>query len=353
MLVVSRSDPGLMEHRVFSELPGFFGEGDAMVFNTSRVLAARFVGQNARSGGRVSGLFLERVDDASFVALIKARRVREGSRLEVWPAEAGGVAGGVGDGVDRGVDGVAAGELRVVSRAQGGGWVVMIEGGVGVDAFLERYGRAALPPYILKARERDARLHGGGPDEREDRERYQTVYAGTAGASVAAPTAGLHFTPEVLGGLEARGVARGDVVLDVGRGTFEPVEAEHVEEHTMHRERCVLPPVTEQLVRSGRRVTAVGTTSARTLESFALARERGETGGVLETDLLITPGYRWRWVDGLVTNFHLPRSTLLAMVSAMFGDGMDGVERLRWIYDRAVRERYRFFSYGDAMLILP
>ncbi|MEO1510939.1 MAG: S-adenosylmethionine:tRNA ribosyltransferase-isomerase, partial [Planctomycetota bacterium] len=169
--------------------------------------------------------------------------------------------------------------------------------------------------------------------------------------SVAAPTAGLHFTPRLLDELRGIGVEREDVTLHVGSGTFKPVEAEHVEEHDMHAERCAMAPGVMDRLRdrraAGGLVIPIGTTSCRTIESFA---RRGLDHGSIETDLLITPGYDWHMTDGLLTNFHLPRSTLLAMVGALFPEGVD---RLKAIYAEAIRERYRFFSFGDAMLILP
>ena len=179
---------------------------------------------------------------------------------------------------------------------------------------------------------------------------YQTVYAQEPG-SVAAPTAGLHFTPELLGALGDQGVAREDVTLHVGRGTFQPVEVDELESHPMHSEHCRMEPGVMERLREARtgggRVIPVGSTSCRTLESFA---GRGVDAGELDTDLLISPGYAWQVTDGLMTNFHLPRSTLIAMVAALFPEG---AERVREIYAEAIRERYRFFSFGDAMLILP
>ncbi|MEO0512034.1 MAG: tRNA preQ1(34) S-adenosylmethionine ribosyltransferase-isomerase QueA [Planctomycetota bacterium] len=349
LLVISRSDPSVLEHRTFGDLPALLTPGDVAVFNTSRVLPARFVGRNAESDGRVSGLYLREGGPGELVALVKARRMREGYRLLI-----------------DGRDGEGVVTLSVVRRAEDGGWVFGLPEGMTAADFLNRCGLAALPPYILQARSRD----GVDVPPDEDLDRYQTVYADhdtpseRGEGSVAAPTAGLHFTPSVLAALAERGVARADVTLHVGRGTFEPVDADCVEEHVMHAERCSISPDAESAVlarhggpgRAGR-VFAVGTTSARTLESFAGLRAAGDWRRELETDLLITPGYRWRWVDGLVTNFHLPRSTLLAMAASLLvpedGLPMDGVDRLLSVYKLAVGEGYRFFSYGDAMLVLP
>jgi S-adenosylmethionine:tRNA ribosyltransferase-isomerase len=197
-----------------------------------------------------------------------------------------------------------------------------------------------LPPYIKRDKEHDAR-------DDADRERYQTVYAAASG-SVAAPTAGLHFTPELLADLDAMGVARARVTLHVGMGTFKPVSAEKLEQHTMHTERYVLDAAACETLnaarRNGRRIIAVGTTSARVLESQPDDRPFTPTAG--ETAIFIYPGYRWRHVRGLITNFHLPRSTLIALVAALVG-----LEAQRRLYAEAIAQRYRFFSYGDAMLV--
>lgn len=354
MLVVSRSDAGLLRDSTVRELPGFLRAGDLLVFNATRVVPARLAGRRADTGGRVEGLYLReeaaREGGAAWVVLLRGRHLRPGVRVALDDAQ----------GVPTGV------VLTLLGRDEGepGAWVVAVEGsgdaGAGV---LERVGATPLPPYILKMR----RAAGMEVADREDRERYQTVFArggaegGESEGSVAAPTAGLHFTPGLLGALAARGVGRAEVVLHVGTGTFKPVEAEHVEEHPMHAEVCSMDAGAVEAVKrtraAGGRVFAVGTTAVRTLESYAALDEAGEAlPERMATRLLITPGYRWRWVDGVVTNFHLPRSTLLALVGALFsgGSGRAGdVERVREVYAHAVRERYRFYSYGDAMLVLP
>ncbi|MEL6498961.1 MAG: tRNA preQ1(34) S-adenosylmethionine ribosyltransferase-isomerase QueA [Planctomycetota bacterium] len=330
MLVVRRSDPAFLEHRAVRDLPTMLAPGDTLVVNSTRVLQARFVGQNTQTGGRIQGLYLrDGSAPGTWVALIKARRHRPGAMLRVNRPDSP-------DHVD----------LELLGRAEDedGAWLVRVHGDSATA--LDRIGLPPLPPYILSARQ-----HAGEDADRvEDHDRYQTVYASEPG-SVAAPTAGLHFTPRLLEELRVTGVAREDVMLHVGSGTFKPVESEHVEEHAMHAERCEIRPGVLQRLRdrraSGGRVVAVGTTSCRTIESFA---SRGLGHGSIETDLLITPGYEWRLTDGLLTNFHLPRSTLLAMVGALLPEG---IERLKTIYGEAVRERYRFFSFGDAMLILP
>lgn len=355
LLVVSRSDPGRLEDRVFTDLPGLLGGvgvGDTVVFNRSRVIPARLEGVNPATGGRVSGLYLKdagRASDgrAAWVVLLKAKRSRAGGRVALTGS----------DGRETGV----VLELVEACAAEGpGAWVVVVEGAESAEV-LERVGLTPLPPYILSARKE----RGEATADELDRSFYQTVYAGGGGeetGSVAAPTAGLHFTDRVLADLAARGVGRREVVLHVGAGTFRPVETERLEDHPMHAERCWLGTAGDLLPRKagdgrGGRVIAVGSTSVRTLEAAAGLIEAGraeEARGWFETDILIAPGYRWKAVDGMVTNFHLPRSTLIAMVAAALeGPGVDGVERVKAVYAHAVKEGYRFFSYGDAMVILP
>lgn len=333
LLVVSRSDESLMHHRLVRDLPGFLRAGDALVFNTTRVIQARFAGQNLTTGGRVTGLYLgEGPEEGCWRVLLKMRRHRPGVRvgLDLKPGQNASDSEPV--------------ELELIRReTEDGEWLVRVTGGPGA---LDRAGLPPLPPYILAARR-----HAGESENRaEDAGVYQTVYAEEPG-SVAAPTAGLHFTPGLLEALRERGVRREDVTLHVGRGTFQPVEAAVVEDHPMHSERCRVEPGVLARLRaaraSGGRVIPVGSTSCRTIESFAA---RGVDSGLLETDILIAPGYAWRMSDGLMTNFHLPRSTLIAMVAALFPGG---AARVREIYDEAIRREYRFFSFGDAMLILP
>lgn len=333
LMVVSRSDASRLERRTVRGLPELLSPGDLLVFNRTRVLPARLLGRKVGSGGLVPGLFVEERGPGVWVVMLKGARLRRGVRLELLTpgGEASGVTLDLGDRADEGwlaaVSGLREGELA---------------GGA-----LARAGATPLPPYILKAR-KDAGLDL--PEER-DRAWYQTVYAAADRAgSVAAPTAGLHFTPGLLDALAARGVGSAEVVLHVGLGTFRPVETAHVEEHPIHAERAEVPAATVEAIRrardAGGRVIAVGTTTARALES--VPRGAGEFRG--DTRLLITPGHSWRNLDGLMTNFHLPQSTLLAMVAALFPEG---AARVRALYDVAVRERWRFYSYGDAMLVLP
>lgn len=340
LLVVSRSDPGLMEHRVFRDLPEYLKRGDVLVFNRSAVLPARLAGRRADTGGGVGGLYLGSGHDGTWTVMLRAgSKLREGLRIELVDAR-----------------GEATGDaLQLLSRA-GMEWTVRVRAREGSPAapetVLERAGATPLPPYILGARRHE------GIEVGDDRDRawYQTVYADRARAgSVAAPTAGLHFTPGLLERVDAMGVARTGVVLHVGAGTFKPVETEFVERHPMHSEWCEVSGETIAACvaarQRGGRVIPVGTTSVRALESLPHPLQGEAVRGVVqETRLLITPGFPWRWTDGLVTNFHLPHSTLLALVGALFEGG---VPRLLEIYAKAIEARYRFFSYGDAMLVLP
>jgi S-adenosylmethionine:tRNA ribosyltransferase-isomerase len=352
LLVVSRTDPGVLEHRQVRDLPEYLRRGDLMVVNSTRVIPARFVGTRVGTGGRLPGLYLGRPAESGerrWVVMLKGGHLHSG------------VLVGLGDGSVR---------LELLERSadEAGAWVARLHGAGDVESdqtVLERVGMTPLPPYILQARKH----RGVEVEDSYDRERYQTVFAWDAGegarpedgpwhpGSVAAPTAGMHLTAELLGKLEAKGVSRAEVVLHVGTGTFKPVETEFLEQHKMHEERCSVPHSTVEAIARARqergRVLCVGTTTARALESYAVLA----AGGVPEPDwadtsLMITPGYQWKWVDMMMTNFHLPRSTLLAMVSSLF-DQSGGLARLKEIYRVAIAERYRFFSYGDAMLILP
>lgn len=338
LMVLRRTDPGHIEHLRISDLPALLGSEHVLVFNRTRVLPARFVGRNLETDGHVEGLWLhDRADrpGRAWEAYIKARRFRPGRQVEL-ESHTGQASGVV---------------LTLVEKTSAdGAWLVDV-----IDPrhrptpeILDAVGLTPLPPYIRGARKR-AGLEV--PDE-TDRVTYQTVFAGSPGqgpvqGSVAAPTAGLHFTPALLERLERSGVQRAEVTLHVGAGTFKPIEAEYVEEHPMHAEWCRLGEGA-WVLESSRRVIAVGSTSARTLESFA--RHPPPRPEWLSTDLLIAPGFAWKRVDGLLTNFHLPRSTLLAMVAG-FVPG--GIEQLLALYRIAMERGYRFYSYGDAMLILP
>jgi len=319
LMIVNRERASI-EHRVFREIGTFLRPGDLMVVNDTRVLPARFFCRR-ESGGRIEGLFLRIDEDGSWHSLLSpSARLKAGETLRV--GESGG--------------------LELIERGTRGAWRVRAVPACDPETFLNRHGQTPLPPYMK---------HALAPTE-ADRDRYQTVYAASPGA-VAAPTAGLHFTPELLAGLAAAGVRRAGLTLHVGLGTFAPVEVEDLSDHPMHSEWIDVPGATLRAVMEARaaggRIVAIGTTSVRALEA-ALGDERPtEADGAVRgwTNLLIQPPYRFRAVDVLLTNFHLPGSTLLALVMALAG-----VELTRRAYDEAIREGYRFFSYGDAMLIV-
>ncbi|MBR5095045.1 MAG: tRNA preQ1(34) S-adenosylmethionine ribosyltransferase-isomerase QueA [Oscillospiraceae bacterium] len=304
---------GAVSHEHFYDLPKHLRPGDCLVLNDSRVLPARLIGERP-TGGSVELVLLRDLGEGKWECLSRpGRKTRPGQEL---------IFGG--------------GELTatVLDTIEGGNRIVQFHyEGIFLEV-LERLGKMPLPPYIK--------------EELQDAERYQTVYSRELG-SAAAPTAGLHFTRELLAQIEAMGVNVAYVTLHVGLGTFRPVKEEEIEDHPMHAEFCIVPERTARFVtetkRAGGRIFSVGTTSCRTLESFA--RE----DGTLEpcsgwTDIFIYPGYRFKCVDALVTNFHLPESTLIMLVSALAGR-----ENILNAYRIAVEERYRFFSFGDAMLI--
>jgi len=295
---------GTIAHHTFRELPRFLVPGDALVLNETKVLPAR-IRANKPTGGEVELLFLRDLGPdhggAWEVLARPSKRLRPGLVL---------LAGG-----DR---------LELVESLGDGHWVVAT---LDVRGLLGRSGRMPLPPYISPTPEAESR--------------YQTVYARNEG-SAAAPTAGFHFTEGVLGDAELAGARIARITLHVGVGTFMPVRTERLEEHTMHAEHYSVPQEAARTMQGARRVVAAGTTVARTLETWAAT---GEAEG--ESKLFVYPGYRWLAVDTLLTNFHLPRSTLLAMVMSFGGE-----ELVREAYKAAVRERYRFYSFGDAMLLL-
>ncbi|HVL36708.1 MAG TPA: tRNA preQ1(34) S-adenosylmethionine ribosyltransferase-isomerase QueA [Burkholderiales bacterium] len=309
-LLYLRAD-GTFEDLSFRDLPELVGPADAVVVNDTRVIKARLTGRKG-SGGKVEVLVARLLGRCEAMAMIRASHPpAPGSELFL------------ADGLRVGVV-AREGELYHLRFAQD------------IEPVLERLGAVPLPPYIVHA-----------PGE-EDLERYQTVYAAVPGA-VAAPTAGLHFDAQTLAAIEARGAALARLTLHVGAGTFQPVRVEEVEAHRMHPERFAISGATRQAIR-GRRVLAVGTTTLRALESAARshALESAPRGATLEgeTDLFIYPGFEFRVVKRLLTNFHLPRSTLLMLVCAFAGR-----DRILAAYRHAIERRYRFFSYGDAMLI--
>ena len=336
LLVLDRRSGGIA-HRRFSDLPQYLCSGDLMILNDTRVIPARLFGV-LEDGRSVEVLFLRPVAHQCWDALVRpAKRATLGRRLIL-----------------------ACGHLEVTVAARGtyGRPVLRLPPDLDLRAILDAYGVMPLPPYIKRSAqsgEPRAEKHGNDRGSRLaalgslDRERYQTVYAREDGA-VAAPTAGLHFSRELLDQIRSQGVLVHALTLHVGPGTFQPVRAEDVSRHRMEPERYAIPEDTAHAIKAAkserRRVIAVGTTSVRALEHGAL--EDGTVrAGPAEADLFITPGYRFRVVDVLLTNFHLPRSTLLMLVSAFAG-----LEAMRRAYAEAVARRYRFYSYGDAMLIL-
>jgi S-adenosylmethionine:tRNA ribosyltransferase-isomerase len=310
---------GSITHRTFSDLPHLLRSGDLLVFNDAQVVPARFALRKA-SGGRVEGLFLTEPSPGRWRVMLK--NLGGGSGTMLTFEHAPGVSAEV-------TVTIGAGEYELAVMTPEPALVL-----------LSRVGRMPLPPYIRRDRDADER-------DAADRERYQTVYARTPGA-VAAPTAGLHFTPKILAELEARGIGRAFVTLHVGLGTFKPVTANELSAHVMHHEAYTISPETADALnrakRGQRRIVAVGTTSARVLESQPAGESFKPKSD--ETGIFIYPPYEWKHVGALLTNFHLPRSTLIALVAAMTGLGEQ-----RRLYRAAIEQRYRFFSYGDAMLI--
>ena len=313
-----RRDTQSISHRRFAELPSLLRAGDLLVFNNARVVPARFV-LTKSTGGRAEGLFVSQTHPRRWDVLLK--------NIGPWKPDAIYLFDD-------------ATPLRIVTHHGDGQFTIELERDTDAIAFLERVGRMPLPPYIKRERANDAH-------DALDRERYQTVYAQAPG-SVAAPTAGLHFDETILAALKAREIERTFVTLHIGMGTFKPVNASELSDHTMHVEKYAIDASTADAInsakRDGRRVIAVGTTAARVLESqpadVPIAPVAGETG------IFIYPPYRWRHIDALLTNFHLPRSTLIALVAAWVG-----LDAQRKIYADAIAEKYRFFSYGDSSFL--
>ena len=313
-LLVLDKETGGWEHRHFFDLPEYLHPGDCLILNDSRVLPARLLGQRLPGGGACEVLLLIDRGDKTWECLVRpGKKMRKGAKLSFG-------------------DGQLTAE--VTEELPGGNRLVRFDyEGIFLEV-LDRLGKMPLPPYIK--------------EELQDRERYQTVYSKVVG-SAAAPTAGLHFTKELLEKVQAMGVGIGYVTLHVGLGTFRPVKEDEITEHEMHSEYCVIPQETADLINrtraNGGRVICVGTTSCRTVESWA------EEDGTMQasagwTNIFIYPGYRFKATDALITNFHLPESTLIMLVSALAGR-----EHILAAYQEAVKEKYRFFSFGDAMFI--
>jgi S-adenosylmethionine:tRNA ribosyltransferase-isomerase len=313
LLVLDREGPE--RHRSIGDLPHLLRPGDLLVLNDTRVIPARLYGRRAGAGeGKIEILLTEKTGDREWDALVKpGRRARPGTVIAF-------------------ADGLTA---EVIQKDPSGRHRLRFS--EPIEPHLDRLGHVPLPPYIHRE------------DDAADRERYQTVYARHPGA-IAAPTAGLHFSEELLAEIRGAGIETAAVTLHVGLGTFKPVTAERIEDHRMERERWEVPEETAAAIRrtraGGGRVVAVGTTVVRTLESAALAGGGEVAAGSGSTELFITPGFQFQMVDVLLTNFHLPQSTLLMLVSALAGR-----ERVLAAYEEAVREGYRFYSYGDAMLV--
>ncbi len=304
------TEPG---HLQLSDLPSLIEAGTVMVFNDTRVRKARLFARNAETGGQGEFLFINPTVDGDWNCIVdKAKKRRIGQKW-LFP---GDIIGTISE--------APASDRRIVQLNP-----------VPSESWFESHGHIPLPPYMRR------------PDNADDAKRYQTVYARNTG-SAAAPTAGLHFTPEILGKLEEKGIETAWVTLEVGLGTFAPVRTENIQDHPMHSEKYSVPRETSMLVgqarREGRKILAVGTTAVRTLEASWNGREA--VSGEGDTNLFIYPGYKFKAVDQLFTNFHTPNSSLLMLVSAFCGR-----ERLMKSYEIAVEEEYRFFSYGDAMLI--
>ncbi len=313
-LLVYHRNSKAVEHCIFRNIEDFLLPGDCLVVNDTKVIPARLLGYREDTGGRMEFVLLSRENDDTWRVLVKpGRRAKIGSRFLF------------GDGLLK---------AEVLDKTEEGGRIVRFFFDGVFEEVLDQAGIMPLPPYIH--------------EELKDKNRYQTVYARHSG-SAAAPTAGLHFTPELLKRLKEKGVNFAKVTLHVGLGTFRPVKVENIQEHIMHKEKFEVSHEAAEVInkakRSGKRIIAVGTTSLRTLES--ISDDNGMIyAGSGETGIFIYPGYRFKVVDALITNFHLPRSTLLMLVSAMTGR-----EEILQMYQEAIARRYRFFSFGDAMFI--
>ncbi len=327
LLLLDRAT-GAVDHRIFRDIVDLINPGDALVINTTRVIPARLHATKAETGGSAEVLLLRQLDETRWQVIVGGRRVLAGTKLIFGDS-----------GISAEVTEVLHESERVLRFSQP------------INDWLDQLGEMPLPPYI------HTRL--------DDPERYQTVYSQQQG-SAAAPTAGLHFTPELLQALRAKDVTLAQVTLHIGLGTFQPVKEENILDHQMHSEHAILTATDAKLINetklAGGRVIAVGTTVARTLETAGILSEGGDPAHPdratdacpwrpviafnRDTDLFIYPGYRWRVVDAMITNFHLPKSTLLMMISSFAGR-----ENVRNAYEIAKREGYRFFSFGDAMFI--
>ena len=331
LLVVHRTSETI-EHRSFRDFPEFLCSGDLLIVNNSRVIPARLWAKKPEATGRIEILLLEETKKNNWWAMLRpAKKIPIGGKIQLLNRSS------------------AASDIfaTVLEKNDSGHRRLEFSGTEDIQHELEAFGEMPLPPYILRT---------SSPQPNDDRERYQTVYSKPTG-SVAAPTAGLHFTPALLTRLKSSGVEVAEVTLHVGPGTFAPVKAMNVEEHQMHEERYVLPARTAALVNEtkarGHRVIAVGTTSLRVLESVAADHGPTLKSTSGRTAIFVYPPREFKIVDALLTNFHLPESTLLMLVSAFAKPGsIDGRDLILRTYREAIEQKYRFFSYGDAMLIL-
>lgn len=313
-LMVMDKENGEIEHKVFKDIIDYLEQGDCLVLNDTRVLPARLIGSKEETGGKIEFLLLKRVDKDTWETLVKpGKRAQIGTRFVFGDGEL---------------------KAEVIGLGEEGSRIVKFEYEGIFEEVLDKLGQMPLPPYIT--------------EKLEDKEMYQTVYSREQG-SAAAPTAGLHFTKELLEKIKEKGVNIAFLTLHVGLGTFRPVKVENIEEHNMHSEYYCISKATADIINktkeSGKNVIAVGTTSCRTLETIG-----DENGKVREqsgwTDIFIFPGYKYKVVDKLITNFHLPQSTLIMLVSALAGK-----ENVMNAYKTAVNEKYKFFSFGDAMFV--
>lgn len=318
-LMAVHRDSGKVEHRHFYDILEYLNPGDCLVLNNSKVLPARLFGEKEQTGAKVEFLLIKRIEGDVWETMVRpGKRLKPGDTVVFSPSFKAEI-------VDYGQDGTRLARFRY--------------DGIFMER-LEELGKMPLPPYIERV------------SDAEDSERYQTVYCKEEG-SVAAPTAGLHFTKDLLEQAEKKGVQIAYVTLHVGIGTFRPVKCENIEDHQMHFEEYEVTQETADRInrvkRAGGRIISVGTTSTRTLESAAVLKDgRYEVrAGSGSTGIFIYPGYEFKMIDSLITNFHLPKSTLLMLISAFYDR-----EKILEIYDTAVREKYRFFSYGDAMLLI-
>ncbi|OIK16998.1 tRNA preQ1(34) S-adenosylmethionine ribosyltransferase-isomerase QueA [Bacillus sp. MUM 116] len=315
-LMVLNKESGEIKHEIFKNVTEYLREGDCLILNDTKVLPARLFGVKKDTGAKIEVLLLKQLEGNKWETLVKpAKRVKEGTEIDF------------GDGLLTAV---------CTETSEHGGRVFDFKFEGIFYEVLDRLGEMPLPPYIK--------------EQLEDRDRYQTVYAREPG-SAAAPTAGLHFTEELLKEIKEKGVHIAFITLHVGLGTFRPVSADDILEHDMHSEYYMMTGETAQLLndvkKSGGRIISVGTTSTRTLETIASQNDGQFVAGSGWTSIFIYPGYEYKAIDGLITNFHLPKSTLIMLVSALAGR-----ENVLHAYNTAVKERYRFFSFGDAMLII-